>query len=146
MACTPVQSRAKSTRIETSGRPIPRATDPMGVSAPLVRRSEGPIPSVVCPDPPERGARGVRAEGISAGRCRQPKQPRRIEHSVVVGHDGFEIVGDGQRRRKMDGVERPEHLRFQHAGRVQNPVVDPDGSARLEEQAPPGSWVSARPF
>ena len=56
----------------------------------------------------------------------QPEQPRRIEHSVVIGHDGFEIITNGHGRRKMDGVEGSENLRCERAGRVQNPVVDAD--------------------
>ena len=42
---------------------------------------------------------------------RQPEEPRRIDHPLVVGHDRFEIVADGHRGGEVDGVERAEHLR-----------------------------------
>lgn len=69
---------------------------------------------------------GFELVGSARRSRREPHEPRRIDRPLVVGHDRFEIVADGHRRREVDGVERPEHLRFQDAGRVQDLVVDPD--------------------
>ena len=69
---------------------------------------------------------GSSTVGSARGGRRQPHEPRGIDHPLVVGHDRFEIVADGQRGREVDRVQRPEDPRFQRSGRVQDSVIDRD--------------------
>ena len=56
----------------------------------------------------------------------QSEQSCGVGHAIVVGHDRLEVVADGERGGKVDGVKGAEDARLEDAGRIEDPVVDAD--------------------